>query len=100
MGDKTNFRSFQAMLSLNFTTSITKIITVVLVAVIAITIGCYATVVVAKLPSPPINTGSSSNVYSNSIRQIPAVNSYTVIGNQTTNSFLCGSIDKCTDVAY
>jgi hypothetical protein len=90
LGEKSNGRSFKAFFSLNFVTSIPKIIIVVIVAVIIISLGCYAAVFTAKMSSPSINTGSVSNVYNNNAGQIPAVNPLTINGSQSTSSFVCG----------
>lgn len=65
-------------------TSIPTTIFIVILAVILISLGCYAAVVSAKVPSPSINSGSITNVYGNSAGQIPVVNNATVNGGNST----------------
>ena len=80
LGEKTSGRSFKAFFSLNMVTSIPKIIIVVIVALITISLGCYASVFTAKMSSPSINSGSIVNVYGNSAGQTPVVNNQTIVG--------------------
>ena len=58
-------------------TSIPKIIVVVILAVITISLGCYASVVAAKISSPSINSGTIANVYGSIAGQTPVVNNQT-----------------------
>lgn len=71
-------------------TSIPKIVTVVIIAVISISFGSYATVFTAKMKSPSINTGAVTNVYKNDPGQIPVANPLTINGGLQTSSFVCG----------
>jgi len=80
LGEKSTWRSFKAYLYLHFVTSIPKIVIVVIIAVISISFGSYATVFTAKMKSPSINTGSVDNVYKNDPGQIPVVNTVTING--------------------
>jgi len=90
LGEKSIGRSFKAYFLLHFMTSIPKIVSVVIIAVITISFGSYATVFTAKMPSPSINTGSVTNVYKNDPGQIPVANNVTINGGQLSTSFVCG----------